>query len=298
MPLRRSEDLILEALGDELLVYDRTHKRAHCLSADATRVWRACDGKTDARKLSAELGLPRDVVRQAVEELEASGLLDQGLELVNVDPGNGNGNGNAVTRRELAVRSARVGAAAASAPLILSIVAPSPAAAATVVFAQCAKLTGNSCGNNAGQCGSFLDCCCCCGFGSSPGSCQTCTPQGQCPKTGNCVVSDFSHVGTRANCNSGNVGGTTPPANGCCSGTPAITNCGCLWSPTGTSGTGLGTSGPGCCIPNTTNPALSQPCGPTPGPTCVPCCGGRAINLSTARPGCCNPTGSPATLCQ
>jgi hypothetical protein len=284
-PLRRSDELVIEALGDELLVYDRTNKRAHCLSADAARVWRACDGKSGAGKMSADLGLRLDVVRQAVDELEASGLLDQGLELVTVDPGNGNG--KAVTRRELAVRSARVGTLAATAPLILSIAAPTPAAAATVIFAECGKLTGNSCGNATNQCGSFLDCCCCCGFGSNPGSCQTCTPLGQCPKTGNCTVSDFNGVGTRANCQSGNVGGATPPANGCCGAT--ISNCGCLWSPTGTGGDGIST-GPGCCIPGANPPTTSVTCANPGAANCVPCCQGLPINLTTARPGCCGTT--------
>ena len=44
-PLARSEELVIEELGDELLVYDERTQRAHCLSATAARVWRACDGK-------------------------------------------------------------------------------------------------------------------------------------------------------------------------------------------------------------------------------------------------------------
>jgi hypothetical protein len=290
LPLRRSEDLIVEGVADELLIYDRLSKRAHCLSTTAARVWQACDGSSNLAAMSAQLDLPLELVREAVDELEASQLLDVGFELIDVRSGNGNGNGNGngVTRREMAVRSAKIGAAAATAPLILSIAAPNPAAAATVIFAECGKLTGDSCGNATNQCGSFLDCCCCCGFGSNPGSCHTCTPQGQCPKTGNCVVSDFNGVGTRSNCQSGNVGGATPPANGCCGAT--IGNCGCLWSPTGTGGDGIST-GPGCCVPGSPpGPTTSTTCTNPGAANCVPCCQGVPINITTARPGCCGAT--------
>jgi hypothetical protein len=293
-PLRRSDDLIVEALDDELLVYDRVNKRAHCLGADAARVWHACDGSMDATALSAELGLPRDVVRQALDELEDSELLDHGLELVDVIPGNGNG--RAVTRRELAVRSAQVGTAAATAPLILSITAPTAMAAVTPTFNSCAIATGDSCGNNIGQCGFYAGCCCCCNWVSG-GQCMLCTPQSLCSTNGgNCPDPYPFTGGLRASCHSGIVG-TAPPDNAGCCGTTSVNNCGCAFSPTGQAGTGLANGGSGCCIPGAT-PGSGTAC--TQGSAgCVPCCNGDPIPAAgaTATPGCCTTAANGHGLC-
>ena len=45
-PLARSEGLVVEEVGDELLVADPLSSRAHSLNAFAARVWQACDGET------------------------------------------------------------------------------------------------------------------------------------------------------------------------------------------------------------------------------------------------------------
>jgi hypothetical protein len=43
-PLARSAGLLVEPIGDELLVFDSERKVAHSLNDVAARVWRACDG--------------------------------------------------------------------------------------------------------------------------------------------------------------------------------------------------------------------------------------------------------------
>jgi hypothetical protein len=293
-PLRRSQDLITEAVGDELLVYDRISKRAHCLSATAARVWQACDGRSDRAAISAELGLPLEVVRDSFDELEAAELLDPGLELIDV--GSGNGNGRAVTRRELGVRSAKVGAAVATAPLILSITAPTAMAAVTPSFDACAVSTGNSCGNNPGQCGFISGCCCCCNW-QSGGQCQLCTPLGLCNTNGgNCPNPYPLNGGLRASCNSGLTGTAPPPSAGCCGASAAtVGNCGCAFSPVGRAGNanptpanaGLANGGPGCCTPGATSGSGTACTQGSAG--CVPCCNGDPIPNAgmNARPGCC-----------
>lgn len=293
-PLRRTDDLITEAVEDELLVYDRTNSRAHCLSSTAARVWEACDGRSDPTAISTALGLSLDVVREAVAELEAADLLDHRLEVVNV----GNGNGRGVTRRELAVRSARVGTAAAvTAPLILSITAPTALAAVTPSFVACAISTGNSCGNSAGECGFIEGCCCCCDWVSG-GQCMLCTPAAdQCPHSGGCPDPfTVGGPGSRASCSSGQTGTNPPNPSGCC-GTAAVGNCGCAFSPTGEPGTGLANGGPGCCVPGDT-PGSGTAC--TQGSAgCVPCCNGDPLPTSgvSAAPGCCADAATGAGLC-
>ena len=157
-PLARSEDLVVEAVDDDLLVYDQRNDEAHSLSAAAARVWRRCDGKTDVDRLSSELGLDSETVTRALADLDECGLLDGG-------PVAG------VTRREATKKMAKVGAAAASAPLVYSIVAPTPALAQTQQF--CLAL---GCQNGCGGCHQAG--CACCGPGRANNKIctQDCSP--------------------------------------------------------------------------------------------------------------------------
>lgn len=148
-PLARADELVIEELGDELLVYDLKIDRAHSLSEDAARVWQRCDGKVEVESLPGELRMDPDTVTRALDELEACALLDAGVA-----------DNNGVTRRELSVRAAKIGAAATAAPLIWSIASPTPAAAFTPTIEFCLEgQTTHGCGVecHTGKCG----CCCC-----------------------------------------------------------------------------------------------------------------------------------------
>jgi DNA-binding transcriptional regulator YhcF (GntR family) len=150
-PLARTDELIVEEIDAEVLIYDQRTNEAHCLTPAAARVWRACDGESSREQLATELELDADTVQRALVDLEACGLLD-GI----ADPG--------VTRREATTRFAKLGAAAAAAPLIYSIVSPIPAAAATLT-AQCQAINtfaGHDCGTKVGQGCKSIDGCCCC----------------------------------------------------------------------------------------------------------------------------------------
>ena len=160
-PRARSEGLVVEQLNDELLVYDLASNRAHCLGAPAARVWRACDGRTLVGSLSATLELDADSVDQALAGLEACDLLDEAPAL-----------GAGTTRRELGIRVAKTSAAVAAVPLIWSIAAPSPAAAATPTVAFCAGACGGPCNAKPG--------CCCCRFGTRSSN-RECYPTSLCP---------------------------------------------------------------------------------------------------------------------
>jgi hypothetical protein len=149
-PLARSNELITEELDGEVLVYDQASDHAHCLTPTAARVWRACDGYTTVEVLANKLDLDGDVVVRALEELETSGLLDTGPT-----PAQGS------TRRELTAKLAKVGGVVAAAPLIYSIVAPTPALAASQAF--CLALGCNNVG--CGTCHQHG--CSCCGPGNS-----------------------------------------------------------------------------------------------------------------------------------
>ena len=157
-PRARTDDLVVEEFEDEVLVYDGKNHQAHSLASAAAKVWRACDGTKDVPALAESLALSVDDVTRALEMLDGVELLEnQGLQIVT----NGDGNGNGLTRRELGRRSAKVGAAAAAAPMLYSIVVPSPAAAATPTNLACALFSTNSCGTSYGA-AAVAGCCCCC----------------------------------------------------------------------------------------------------------------------------------------
>src|SRR5215208_2518208 len=100
-PLARADELVIEELGDELLVFDLARDRAHSLGAPAARVWRACDGETKVEALSATLELDDDTVARALIELRDCHLLEGEV------PADGG-----VTRRDLGFKTAKMGAAA------------------------------------------------------------------------------------------------------------------------------------------------------------------------------------------
>ena len=127
-PKARSDELVVEEVGDELFVYDQANECAHSLSVAAATVWRACDGEMSAKDLGTKLDMDADTVARALAELDDCNLLDNGQPL------------SGMTRREATLKTAKVGATAASVPLIFSILAPVPAMAATQAVLPRARL--------------------------------------------------------------------------------------------------------------------------------------------------------------
>jgi hypothetical protein len=210
-PLARSGDLIIEEVEEEVLVYDQNSDAAHCLSAEAARVWRACDGQTTIDALTADLGLDADTVTRALGELQSRNLLEAGQS------------GAALTRRDLTVKVAKVSAAAAAVPLIVSVRPPVAEAMMTPTPEQCAEYNAQSCN----ACCQIDGCCCCCqGSGTvnhDPG-CKLCFPTSLCdPMTFTCP--DAMEPVFTANCSC--EGGDFPV------GTPCedlgVMDCGCTY---------------------------------------------------------------------
>jgi hypothetical protein len=143
-PLARSERLIIEALDDELLVYDLDCDEAHALNASAAAIWRACDGAVTVAGISARVGLSEAAVRSTVERLAGLDLLAPGFVARPTH-----------SRRAVLRRGFVAGAAATvAAPLITSIVAPA------------AAQTTSTCSGDFGSCQQTGDCCSgliCCG---------------------------------------------------------------------------------------------------------------------------------------
>ncbi|MBC7912340.1 MAG: PqqD family peptide modification chaperone [Pyrinomonadaceae bacterium] len=126
LPRRRENGIVAQEISDEVLVYDLDTHKAHCLNPTAALVWRKCDGKTSVRNIALLVGqelnasVNDEVVWLAIDQLERRHLIEKRPAQL-PPPG--------LSRREV---MRRLGLATAVAlPLVTSLMAPTPAQAAT-----------------------------------------------------------------------------------------------------------------------------------------------------------------------
>ena len=163
IPRARREGLVIQELPDEVLVYDRERDKAHCLNQTAALIWGYCDGRTTvptmARHLERDLKtevVDEKIVWYALDQLSNDHLLEEGFVAPTLLGG--------MTRRQM-VRVMGI-AAVIAVPLVTSMIAPTPAQAATCLT------TGTACSGPA-QCCSGT-----CSVG--PASCTPAQPAGFC----------------------------------------------------------------------------------------------------------------------
>jgi hypothetical protein len=141
-PQARSSDLVVEPIGEELLVFDNTSQRAHSLNAIAATVWSACDGTRNVAALMEHTGLSEDVIEIALRELAGCDLLT-GLAAAESSP-------QPVSRRAALRKAALTGAGIGIAlPVIRSIVAPSSALAGSQSCTAQTCASGSHCHSTA-----------------------------------------------------------------------------------------------------------------------------------------------------
>jgi len=76
------DQLVVEDLGAELMIYDQKRNRAFCLNQKAAFIWQHCDGKTTVGELAAKLAhssgatIDEKVVHFALQSLFQDGLLE------------------------------------------------------------------------------------------------------------------------------------------------------------------------------------------------------------------------------
>jgi len=119
-PKAREENLVVQELDGEVLIYDLNANKAFCLNKSSALIWQACDGKKDVSEIRDLLGklfnssVNDDFVWLALDQLKKENLIENKDEIV-VDY-------NGMSRREV-IR--KVGLASVVAlPLISSLVAP------------------------------------------------------------------------------------------------------------------------------------------------------------------------------
>ena len=137
MPRARKDELVVEHLPDETLVYDLTRHKAHCLNRAAAIVWRRSDGRTSIEQMAGmledEAMLPRDekIVRLALDRLRKAKLLE--------DETAGPGEATVQSRREVARRLA-LGGLAILLPQVATLISPVAAMAASTTTNRNCKM--------------------------------------------------------------------------------------------------------------------------------------------------------------
>ena len=126
----RSTRVVSEAVGEEVVVYDLDTDEAHLLSPNVAKIWRAADGSRNIDQLASVVTADGpeqalSIVWGGLEQLQEKRLLE-GVVLFPASAG--------MSRRAMLKR---IGIAAVAIPVITTIVAPTPAAAA------CAPGRGN-----------------------------------------------------------------------------------------------------------------------------------------------------------
>ncbi len=161
IPHARSEKLLIQKVGDELVIYDQERHRAHRLNRTATTIWHHCDGKTDVAGITALLEgefpspVTQDVVWLALGQLEKKQLLSGPLSRP--------GDCISLTRRQVIHKLGLIGTFTLLLPVVTSIVAPTLASAQSGITrftcgvgmgcsgtcpggGTCTSLTGGGCG--------------------------------------------------------------------------------------------------------------------------------------------------------
>jgi len=147
-PKARSENLIVEELDGETLVYDVERDRAHCLNSTAGQVWKLCNGRRTLNDIAQQLhrGTSKpdaqtikameELVWLALDQLSRDRLIEKETFAVSSVP--------RISRRE-AIRRVGIGAAIAV-PIVASITAP------TAVQAGSCRASGVNCGTGSQCC--------------------------------------------------------------------------------------------------------------------------------------------------
>ena len=130
-PKARVGGLEVQELSDEVLIYDLSRRKAHCLNRSVAMVWQLCDGSRDAAALALALGqalgreldMPlyfyEDLVLTSLQQLSKAQLLTTTFTRLGSQEG--------LSRREIV----RLGGGLALLPTIASLLAPRAAAAAS-----------------------------------------------------------------------------------------------------------------------------------------------------------------------
>lgn len=132
-PVSRKDDIVVQELNGEVLVYDLRTDKALCLNETSSIIWAACDGTRNvsqigayaSEKLNAQVN--DDLVWLALDEFRKEHLLTTAPDTDHYFEG--------VSRRDVIKK---IGIASAIAiPVVMGLIAPPAANAASICGAAC-----------------------------------------------------------------------------------------------------------------------------------------------------------------
>jgi hypothetical protein len=136
LPVARTKNLLIQEIGNELIVYDQLNMSSHLLNPLAALVWRYCNGNNSINEIATlvkqDLNISeldhldmREVIDLTLEELERCQLIENYIKPP-IDVSN-------ISRRKVVKTAILAGGLAIGSmfPLVKSIVAPQPAMASS-----------------------------------------------------------------------------------------------------------------------------------------------------------------------
>jgi hypothetical protein len=126
-PKARQRQLLVQEVGDELVVYDQARNKAHRLNRTAAIVWRHCDGQNKVADLTGVLqreldpSADDDLVWVSLDRLETAHLFQ--------DPIGRSADQRRSSRRRFLEKVGRIAMLSLLVPVVESVVAPTAAQA-------------------------------------------------------------------------------------------------------------------------------------------------------------------------
>lgn len=76
LPLARTQDVVVQELGEEILVYDLKIHKAFNLNETSSKVYQACDGKTTFEELKRRHKFTDDLIYLTLDQLKDENLIE------------------------------------------------------------------------------------------------------------------------------------------------------------------------------------------------------------------------------
>lgn len=151
-PLSRRDNLVVQEMDNEILIYDLKENRAFCLNETSALIWQLCDGSKSAAEISQQVSrklkesATEDLVWLALDQLKKEQLIDNSVELDNYFAG--------MSRREV-IKKVGLGTMVAL-PVIASLAAPMAVEAQTCIGGVGSVALAGACTQN---CQCTTSCC-------------------------------------------------------------------------------------------------------------------------------------------
>ena len=150
LPQSKTENIVVQNLEDEVLIYNLVTNKAFCLNETSALVYQACDGNTDFENFKIENHLTDEIIFLALDLLKKEKLLEENF----TSPLEG------MKRREVIRLIGKTSLIAL--PVIASLVAPTAIQAAASCGGTSAPGTVLGCTNLESQCLNMFQMCASC----------------------------------------------------------------------------------------------------------------------------------------